>query len=89
MQANHSNTRQSSWSSIPHNTLVCGFGTNQAQSRGREWENLMEEVRFESSLSGWIRQAPCGVCHGWNVFADNSDEGTNTYLDLILGQSPC
>lgn len=22
------------------------------------------------------------------VFADNSDEGTNIYLDLILGQSP-
>ena len=36
----------------------------------------MEEVRFESSLSGWIRQAPCRVCHGSNVFADNSDEGT-------------
>ena len=49
----------------------------------------MEEVRFDPSLSGRIRQAPCRVCHGWNVFADNSDEGTNIYLDLILGQSPC
>lgn len=64
-------------SSVPHNTLVCGFCTNLAQSRRRDWENLMEEVRFEPSLSGRIRQAPCRFCHGWNVFADNSDEGTN------------
>lgn len=57
-----------------HYPIHCVFCTNQAQSRGGDWENLMEEVRFELSLSGWIRQAPCRVCQRWSLFVDNSDK---------------
>lgn len=57
----------------PHYPIHCVFCTKQAQSRGGDWENLMEEVRFELSLSGWIRQAPCRVCQRWSLFVDNSD----------------